>query len=630
MVFKNIQKNVNSKSNLLFFRILTGVVLYFASFGFLLSAAGFPFSLGAGFQDYGKDIAVDSENNIYVVGYFQGAVDFDPSAEGRFELTAEGSPDNPGAVDIFVAKYSPDGGFLNAFKIGSPGADMPHTIRIDKIGNIYIAGYIGGRADFDASPESQYWLDAGTGRDAFIAKYDKDLKIIWAYRFGDIEEPPFEVNDMRFEDGFDMDVDANGNVALVGTFNGRINLNPTNDGKPEVFFDSKIGFDELPTRDIFVTVLTADGKFKMGFALGGRGQDHAHAVRFGSDGSLYIGGIFSQTCDFNPDESRQNNLSSTGLFDCFLAKYSSEGNYVWAFKWGSISNDQVRPGAMTIDKDDNIYVGGDFSGNTNFNPNGFFRLSSKGSTDAFIAKYSSTGEFYWAIGFGAERQDFVHRLALDNNGNIYAVGSYGGEADFDPDPDKEYILISKATQSAYDAFIAKYTVNAVFVNAAGYGVESISGDDWNIVAGLALDNTNHIYLTGRYYKYGLFYPDEFSLLSKGSSDAVVAKYKTSLELIRTNVSSVNDIQKEIAINIMPNPANNYALISFSGELPVGIAIFNSYSAEVAYIDKYALFERREILWECKDRQGNNLPSGAYFIRFYFRDSVETRLLNIIR
>ncbi len=68
---------------------------------------------GGGADDRGNSIAVDSNDNVYVTGYFSGTVDFDPG-DGIFELTSKDSQ-----PDIFILKLSGvDGSLIWAKQIG--------------------------------------------------------------------------------------------------------------------------------------------------------------------------------------------------------------------------------------------------------------------------------------------------------------------------------------------------------------------------------------------------------------------------------------------------------------------------------------------------------------------------------
>ncbi|MDD3170617.1 MAG: hypothetical protein PHW71_02490, partial [Candidatus Pacebacteria bacterium] len=176
----------------------------------------FAFSFGNGKDDAGEALAVDKDDNIIVAGYFQGTIDLDPGT-GILERTSLGGSINDNAVDIYLAKYAKGGRLIWGFSLGSVGADLPHSLKTDKEGNIYLTGYFGGQMDVDPNPEEKL-INSGTGRDAFLVKYDKDGKLLWVRAFGNIETIPFSSSDTRFEEGMDLDIDEDGNVYLVGVF----------------------------------------------------------------------------------------------------------------------------------------------------------------------------------------------------------------------------------------------------------------------------------------------------------------------------------------------------------------------------------------------------------------------------
>src|ERR1700753_306450 len=78
-------------------------------------------------------IATDGQNNIYITGYFNGTVDFDPSA-GVTNLTSAGD------YDIYIAKYTPAGVLIWAKSIGGTGLDHVNDLTVDANGNPTIVG----------------------------------------------------------------------------------------------------------------------------------------------------------------------------------------------------------------------------------------------------------------------------------------------------------------------------------------------------------------------------------------------------------------------------------------------------------------------------------------------------------
>ncbi|WPP52397.1 SBBP repeat-containing protein [Catalinimonas niigatensis] len=108
--------------------------------------------------------ATDASGNVYIVGGFDGTVDFDPS-EGTRYITALG-------YDMFVQKLDIQGNLLWVKNFGGNGGSGSRSVTIDTSGNMYITGNFWGTMDFDPS-ENTYELVANGDRyesDAFILK----------------------------------------------------------------------------------------------------------------------------------------------------------------------------------------------------------------------------------------------------------------------------------------------------------------------------------------------------------------------------------------------------------------------------------------------------------------------------
>src|ERR1051325_1182373 len=77
--------------------VLTALVLAVCAAPAHAQTLGFALGLGAAGSDQGTKVVVDGAGNVYVTGYFQNTVDFDPGP-GVTNLTSAGSN------DIFFAK----------------------------------------------------------------------------------------------------------------------------------------------------------------------------------------------------------------------------------------------------------------------------------------------------------------------------------------------------------------------------------------------------------------------------------------------------------------------------------------------------------------------------------------------
>lgn len=112
--------------------------------------------------DQGYSIVVDASGNLYVTGYFNNTVDFDPGA-CMFNLTSAGDR------DIFIFKLDDAGNFVWAKQIGGTGADIGFSIAADARGNVYTTGYFTGTVDFDPGT-GVYNLSSFGAYDFFVHK----------------------------------------------------------------------------------------------------------------------------------------------------------------------------------------------------------------------------------------------------------------------------------------------------------------------------------------------------------------------------------------------------------------------------------------------------------------------------
>lgn len=101
-------------------------------------------------------IKLDSIENIYVSGTFDGTSDFDPSA-GVANLTSNGG------MDLYVSKLDSNGVLQFAKSFGGVDFDLMKSIDIDKHGSIYTTGLFTGTVNFD--PNGTFNLSAYSAAD---------------------------------------------------------------------------------------------------------------------------------------------------------------------------------------------------------------------------------------------------------------------------------------------------------------------------------------------------------------------------------------------------------------------------------------------------------------------------------
>lgn len=121
-------------------------------------------------------IITDPQGDLYISGYFESTVDFDPGLS-TFNLTSNGNN------DIFICKLNNSGNFLWAKSFGDVNNDYGNSVTIDTKGYPLILGSFDGTVDFDPGPGTTI-INAYGSNDVFINKLDPNGNFIWVKRIG--------------------------------------------------------------------------------------------------------------------------------------------------------------------------------------------------------------------------------------------------------------------------------------------------------------------------------------------------------------------------------------------------------------------------------------------------------------
>ena len=131
---------------------------------------------GSTATDNGNSLTVDAYGNVYIVGDFNGVVDFDPST-GTLNLTSSGS------YDGFIAKLDVAGNLMWAKRIGGIGNDAANAVVLDAYGNIYVSGGFNNTVDFDPGLLT-FNVVSFAAADGFILKLDASGNFVWVKQMG--------------------------------------------------------------------------------------------------------------------------------------------------------------------------------------------------------------------------------------------------------------------------------------------------------------------------------------------------------------------------------------------------------------------------------------------------------------
>lgn len=227
---------------------------------------------------WGNSVATDSAGNVLVGGAFLENATFD-------DTTLRSA----GKLDIFIAKYDPDGNLMWAQSAGGAGRDIAYSVATDKADNVLVAGTFSRTANFNGVQ-----LETAGGKDAFVAKFTPDGILAWAISIGG-----------RGSDlARGIASDASGNVLLTGSFQGTLTV-------------GKATFTGAGDSDIFVAVFDPEGTLLSAHAAGGTDRDSGFGIATDSRGSAYVTGSFAATAAVD-----DTLLRSAGTDDLFIVKLS--------------------------------------------------------------------------------------------------------------------------------------------------------------------------------------------------------------------------------------------------------------------------------------------------------------------
>lgn len=338
--------------------------------------------------DNATAIAIDSNNNVYIGG-----------------STGEFGSDNE---DFALVKYDPAGNRKWVRHYSGPGdrADSMHKIAIDSNNNVYVIGSIHG---------------GSTKYDYAIIKYSSAGTRRWARRYNGPGNGDDWVSAIA--------IDKNNNAYVAGSSYGGVT------SKDDL---TVIKYDQAGNR-----------KWIKRYKGSGNGDDHASSIAIDSDNNIYAAGS-------------SISKGSTGQ-DFIVIKYKSDGMTKWIKHYNGSGNGFDSVDAIAVDKDNNIYVAG---------------VSSSSSTQrAFITiKYDAAGSRKWVRCYnGPGNYDEPRDIAVAKDGNIYVAGdSYG-------------------TWTLTDFALVKYDTTGNRKWVRRYSGKGINFDQ---VSDIAIDGKSNVYVTG--------------------------------------------------------------------------------------------------------------------------------------
>lgn len=372
------------------------------------------------------DLALDTDGNIYVTGYFTGA-DFatykydndgniiwkkiynSPATTGtegpiaivldtKGNVYVTGTSAGSGTGDDFTTiKYNQDGEteWIKTYNGPANGADQATSIAVDKQGNTYVTGSSEG---------------IGVANDFAIVKYDKHGNTEWVKRYNGPGN--------SIDEGASIAVDDAGNVYVTG-------------------FSFGIGSSDYAT-----IKYDKDGNQLWVARYDGpvNGTDRGNALVLDASGNVYVTGL-SQGSSF--------------AFDYATIKYNTAGVQQWVARYNGPVSSFNEAKDLAVDASSNVYVTG-------------------GSGDDYVTvKYNAAGVQQWATSYNGPTNgyDFARDLTLDAYGNVYVTGESGGD-----------FATVKYNATGVEQWVARHAGGAAFAIAVdGNGNVYVTGSPYTTI-----------------------------------------------------------------------------------------------------------------------------------------------------
>ncbi len=416
--------------------------------------------LGGSLGDQGRDIAVDSAGNAYVIGV--------PSS--NFPIANAFQDTSHGIQDVFVTKLNAAGSALvYSTYLGGSGYDFGLGIAVDSSGSAYVTGQTSS-SDFPTANAFQGKNASGLGNDVFVAKFSPTgSALVYSTYLGGSSD----------DSGVDIAVDSAGNAYVTG-FTSSTDF-PTANGLQRI----EGGFEH---GDAFVTKFNAAGSaLAYSTYLGGGDSDHGESIAVDSAGNAYVTGSTLST-DFPTVNAFQSTFGggiSGEAGDAFVTKFNAAGSaLVYSTYLGGDGGESGQ--SIAVDSAGSAYVTG-ATASVDFPTANALQSAIDGSVDLFVTKLAVTGSaLVYSTYLGGSAFEAGHGIAVDSTGNAYVTGNT--QSTNFPTVNPFQSTFGPPT----DAFVTK-------LNAAGSALvysSYLGGNDSDHAFDIAVDSIGNAYVTG--------------------------------------------------------------------------------------------------------------------------------------
>lgn len=307
-----------------------------------------------------NDVVFDGSDGVYIVGYYQGTMDFDPTPAG---IDYKTSVNNGHSYDLFIIRLRFNGQYwwgrswagIHIFN------DCANGVALGGNNEAYVTGYCN-------------WGVPSPNYDACLLKYDSSGNKLYEATWGSTTSYVY---------GYGVVVTGTGEqerVYVSGCFDSHIDFNPDPN---EYEYRSPNGYC-----DAYLSKFNRVLDFEWVQTWGGTSWDVAWDLAADSSGNVYPTGYFCNTVDFDPGSGTASHTSNDRS-DAFVSKFDPSGNFQWVSVWGGNSDEENLD--IAFDSSNNLYLTGYFDTGCDFDPGTGIEWRTSNGMDVYLTKLDLNG-----------------------------------------------------------------------------------------------------------------------------------------------------------------------------------------------------------------------------------------------
>jgi len=499
----------------------------------------------------------------------EDVTDLSANGSNRFVLLGFTDP-NTVSIDPINKKteFKPAGKYVAVYNEKAEiqwmktAAANPQGVKMNSKSEVFVTGSFGGTVDFDPS-DKVFNLTSSNVGSSYLQKFDASGNLVWAVG--------------ATTDGIGSEIEPmpDGRIIVAGRADVSSKVTLSNNSVVDL------------QKGVFLLEVSADGKLTNAFSIAvpdAAGYGYVFDLASDATNNLFVCGQVDGIADFDLGSGNANNLK-TRAYDAFVAKYNSQFKLQWYKVFGDINiapNGWDSAQSLAVDASGNLFVGGEFTWTTDFDPvsnPGKTKLISDTRTQTpsgFIMQYTTDGSLNWVKKIGAPNMDTsifgetrVRGIQLQGN-TIFTFIETSRNTDVDP----------SAAEVKYTSTGASSLVFATFSNQGVYQ-KSFHLDTpllYTISKGFEMLGTESFVTSGTFQKDSDFDPTSGTKLLKTDpkgfaysfdKDIFIAKYKMGTSTALKPVVFASELK------FYPNPFTNEITISGnSGSELKSLKMFN--------------------------------------------------------